>query len=73
MCLLPSEQKQEASDQSASEDDLSDDGKKLRTHNMEASKGFSSYIKISTMAADMSSKNANQKKIANIVKRTCVR
>lgn len=68
MCLLPSDKKQEASDESHS-DDLSDDGKSQRTHNLEASKGFTAFIKISTMATEMSSKNANEKKIANIIKR----
>jgi len=68
MCLLPSDKKQDASDESNS-DYLSDDGKNQRTHNLEPSKGFTAFIKISTMATEMSSKNANERKIANIIKR----
>ena len=56
------------SDASNSED-LSQEEQKTKFHNLEAAKGFSAYIKISTMATEMSSKTANECKIASIIKR----
>ena len=68
MCLLPAENKTEmASDESNSEDLSGDEKQKL--HNLETGKEFAAHIKINSMASELSSKNASERKLQNVIKR----
>ena len=67
--MLPADNKADMTSEASNSEDLSEEEQKNKLHNLEVAKGFSAYVKISTMATEMSSKSANERKIASVIKR----